>query len=165
MNLLEAVQLLAYINRATNQPVAEGAETVWHDLLGHLTQEEALDGLRTALSDTNRRDRWIAPADILSGHHLNRSRAWNTPAGSAPGGQVPIAPLPRTYTRFIEAKGVREILASSGQDKTRFDSVWRGTPCPHCVAGEQEPCMNQATNRRTQPHPSRLEAAKKGNAA
>lgn len=160
MTLKQMTELLAYINRATGQPIQDGASAVWHDLLGHLSQDEALEALRDALTDTTRRDRWIAPADIMAAHDLIRRRHWSTPPGSAPGGWSPH--LEPTYIRFLDAVGVKEILANNDQDPARYESSWRGTKCPFCGAQEQEPCTNSATNRRTHPHPSRLEAVKKG---
>lgn len=151
MNLQETTELLAYINRATGQPVADGASAVWHDLIGEMTQAEALEAVRATLTDVTRRDRWIAPADVMAAHQRERLSR-QLPAGCAPG-LVSDLEAPRNVRQFLDVQGVPQILTDNGASAERFTAQWRGTACPFCNASESEPCTNSATGKRTNPHP------------
>jgi hypothetical protein len=149
MDRQQTLQILAYINRATNQTITDGSGQVWHDLIGHLAQDTALEAARDALSDVDRAGRWITPSDVLAAADRRRR------ARAVPVSAVAALPGP-TYLRLKDVPGINELVPNAG----RFTEPWRDTPCPHCGAQPQAPCVNTATDRPTNPHPSRMDAAK-----
>lgn len=73
MNQTEALDLIAYLNRAGLVGAMDGQASVWADALSDITANDAQEVARGLARNRTSAERWVTPGDIRSGARSVRS--------------------------------------------------------------------------------------------
>lgn len=100
----EAVNVVAYLNRAGLLLAMEGQAAVWQDALWGVKYADAVEACRTLAREPLRNGRFVTPADVLGA--VRRLRAGRIRDRVAPAPPVPLPPaieklFGQTYVRAL----------------------------------------------------------------
>jgi hypothetical protein len=167
-------RLLAVLAAADHRPFDEHEPDVWLAVAEERrwSYDEANAAARYLLARRRRGDGYVRPADVHEvirqrredEHHRREAEEREARRAGMNLDPVTVEHRRRTVAEFAEAlatrNGIGKVDEAMGWDPERRSA--RRHPCPHCHAGERQPCV-RTSRRGTVPlengavHPSRLD--------
>jgi hypothetical protein len=174
MNRHQALRLLAYLAAADHRPFDEHEPDVWVDVAAERrwTYDEANAAVRYLLARRRPGEGYLRPADVHEvirqrreeEHHQREAAEREARRAEMNLDPVTMEQRRRTVAEFAAAladrNGIGKADEAMGWDPERRSA--RRHPCPHCHAGEHQPCV-RSSHRGSVPleggavHPARTE--------